>query len=55
MTSQMMANNDNHRTVSIDDLMPGEMWALVMSGQMPEARYREIMAERAARKPKAVT
>lgn len=50
----MRAGNDNHRSLSVDDLSLGELWALVMSGQMPEARYREIEAERAARQPRLV-
>jgi hypothetical protein len=50
----MRADNDNNRTISIHDLGLAELWVLVMSGQMTEARYLEIVAERERARPRLV-
>lgn len=50
----MRADNDNNRTISIHDLGLAELWVLVMSGQMPHARYLEIVAEREQARPRLV-
>lgn len=50
----MRADNDNNRTISIHNLGLAELWVLVVSGQMPHARYLEIVAERERARPRLV-
>jgi|JI9StandDraft_1071089.scaffolds.fasta_scaffold288486_2 hypothetical protein len=50
----MLADNDNNPTISVHDLGLAELWVLVMSGQMPHARYLEIVAEREQARPRLV-
>ena len=50
----MLADNDNNPTISVHDLGLAEHWVLVMSGQMPHARYLEIVAEREQARPRLV-